>query len=234
MGLQGTEGIVIDEWPQNEQILDDIATVVFIGDIFPPERLDAPAAVKASLGRLMARGAGIVCLHFATGLRAEHVAADGYHPLLDWLGGYYAHKCPHHSSVAKICTSTITPTKGSHPILRGWQEFTFDDEPYWNIYFGSEGPDDRVTPLASSMLPPEEPQKETVAWAVTRDDGGRGVGIVLPHYFRSWRIDDLRTLVLNAVGWTAKIDIPAEGIRSPAPDLAAFHPAAVDPDPPAR
>ena len=112
------------------------------------------------------------------------------------------------------------------PISRGWREFTFDDEPYWNIYFGNKGSDTRVTPLASSMLPPEDPQKETVAWAVTREDGGRGVGIVLPHYFRSWRIDDLRTLVLNAVGWTAKLEIPAEGIRSPVPDLAAFHPAA--------
>ena len=131
---------VFSEWPQDPRALDDAATIVFIGDLFPPERMDDPAGIKARLATLMDRGCGIVCIHYATGLRAEHVAEDGDHPLLGWLGGYYAAGCPHHRSLAKVCTATLAPESGDHPVLRGWETFTFDDEPYWNIYFGKDGP----------------------------------------------------------------------------------------------
>lgn len=116
-------------------------------------------------------------------------------------------------------------------MLRGWKAFTFDDEPYWNNYFGKRGMAENVTSLAYAMLPADAPKKETLAWAVERPDGGRGVGIVLPHYFRSWEVDDLRTLVLNAVCWTAKIEVPPEGVQTTLPDLATFEPTSVDPKP---
>ena len=115
--------------------------------------------------------------------------------------------------------------------MRGWKTFTFDDEPYWNNYFGKEGLAPNVTPLAFSMLPPEKPQREIVAWAVQRTDGGRGVGIVLPHYFRNWRVDDLRTLTLNSICWTARLDVPPKGVKCSLPDLATFEPGSVDPQP---
>ena len=229
--IQPVRGEVFYQWPEEKSVLDDARTVVFIGDIFPPERMDQPAKVKAELSAMMDRGCGIVCIHYATGLRAEHVTEDGNHPLLEWLGGYFAAGCPHHRSVARVTPATIVPEKGDHPVLRGWKEFTFDDEPYWNNYFGKQGLAENVTPLASSMLPPEKPQKEIVAWAVERTDGGRGMGIVLPHYFRSWRVDDLRTLVLNGICWTAKLDVPPEGVKSSPGDLSAFKPGSVDPRP---
>jgi hypothetical protein len=53
----------------------------------------------------------------------------------------------------------------------------------------------------------------------------------VPHYFRNWRIDDLRTLILNSIAWSAKVEIPAEGIVSSLPDLAHFQPDSVDPKP---
>ena len=221
---------VFERWP-DEPSLVGVASIVFIGDLFPPERLDNPDLVKRQLGRMMNAGCGMVCLHFATGLRKQHVAEDGDHPLLAWLGGYYSSGCPHHRSTAKVCTATIEPESNDHPILRGWGKFTFDDEPYWNNYFGKEGPAENVTSLAFSMLPPEEPKKETVAWAVQRKDGGRGVGIVMPHFYRNWRGNDLRTLVLNSICWSANLDVPADGVKSPVPDLAAFEPAGIDPQP---
>ena len=212
-----------------ERALEDAATIVFIGDIFPPEQMDRPAEIKAQLARLMGRGCGIVCVHYATGLRGNHVRADGDHPLLHWLGGYFASGCPHHASVARVCTATLAPENNNHPILQGWRSFTFDDEPYWKIYFGKEGAGRKVTPLVYAMLPPGKPEKETVAWAIEREDGGRGAGIVVPHFFRSWRIDDLRTLGLNSVFWTAKLDVPPSGVKSSLPELAVFKPGAIDP-----
>jgi len=222
---------VLDDWPKDKQALADVRTVVFLGDIFPPEKMDDPARVKAELAELMDRGCGLVCIHYATGLRAQDVAEDGDHPLLKWLGGYFATGCKHHRSIARVLTATITPAPGDHPALRGFKEFTFDDEPYWNNYFGKDGPAENVTPLATSMLPPDKPKPEIVAWAVDRADGGRGMGIVLPHYFRNWRIGELRTLVLNGIFWTAKVEIPVEGVKAPLPDLSAFNPESLDPRP---
>jgi type 1 glutamine amidotransferase len=220
---------LVSEWPREEKIFGTVATIVMLGDLFPGETLAEPAKVKADLTRLMDRGCGMVCIHYATGLRAEHVGEDGDHPLLGWIGGYFSSGCPHHRSTARVCTATLVPAETAHPVLRGWKAFTFDDEPYWNNYFGKNGPAENVTPLVTSMLPPEDPKKETIAWAVERRDGGRGLGIVVPHFFRSWKIDDLRTLVLNGIFWTAKLDVPPEGLKSELPDLAAFEPAAVEP-----
>ncbi len=133
--------------------------------------------------------------------------------------------------VARVVTATLTPAEVDHPVLRGWKAFTFDDEPYWNNYFGKDGPAPNVTPLVTSMLPPDNPKKETVVWGVQRPDGGRGLGIVVPHFYRNWQIDDLRTLILNGICWTAKLDIPAAGVHGPLPDLSKFEPAAVEPQP---
>ena len=107
--------------------------------------------------------------------------------------------------------------------------FTLNDEPYINNYFGKDGPAKNVTALATAMLPPEKPNKETVVWAAERADGGRGIGVVMPHFYRNWQLDDLRTLILNAIVWTAKHDVPKGGVQVKLPDLATFKPAAVEP-----
>ena len=223
---------VVYQWPDDLRVLDTADTVVFIGDTFPPNRFAGSSAILARLGTMMDRGCGIVCVHYATGLRAEDVADDGEHPLLHWMGGYFATRCPHHQSVAKIYQeATITPTAADHPVSRGWNEFTLHDEPYINNYFGKD--DNKlaanVTALATSMLPPENPKREIVSWCVQRDDRGRGFGIVMPHFYRSWKIDDLRTFILNGIVWTAKRKIPPLGVQSELPELTVFAPESVEP-----
>jgi type 1 glutamine amidotransferase len=181
---------------------------------------------------MMRRGCGIVCVHYATGLRGEDVAADGNHPLLQWMGGYFATgKCPHHTSVARIFPeATITPASPDHPISRGWKEFTLHDEPYINNYFGKDenklAPN--VTALATSMLPPENPKRETVAWCVERGDGGRGFGIVMPHFYKNWADEDLRRFILNGIVWSAGLEVPDGGVGTTLVDLAGFKPESVE------
>lgn len=222
---------VMTEWPAGgAKQLADVASVVFIGDLFPPEVMPNRDAAMKDLAAMTARGCGIVCIHYATGLEARHVSPEGDHPLLHWTGGYFATRCKHHKSVARVFSeATIEPAKGEHPVLRGWKSFTIHDEPYINNYFGKGGPAKNVTALATAMLPPEKPQRETVAWAAERPDGGRGAGIVMPHYYKNWRNDDLRTLILNAIVWTAKREVPKAGVKVEPPDLAVFKPAAVEP-----
>jgi type 1 glutamine amidotransferase len=230
-GRPALKAEVVTEWPKDgEKAFADVASVVFIGDLFPPEVMPNRDAIMKDLAAMTRRGCGIVCVHYATGLEAKHVAADGDHPLLHWTGGYFATRCNHHKSVARVFKeATIEPAKADHPVLRGWKAFTLHDEPYINNYFGKGGPAKTVTALATAMLPPEKPNRETVAWAAERPDGGRGVGVVMPHFYRNWRLNDLRTLILNAVVWTATQEVPKDGVRVELPDLATFQPAAVEP-----
>jgi type 1 glutamine amidotransferase len=230
--VRGVRAEVISEWPQDRQKLQSIASVVFTGDRFPPEEMPDRDRIMADLKSMMNHGCGLVCVHYATGLGANHVAPDGDHPLLAWMGGYFATRCPHHQSIARIYeAATIEPTKADHPVLRGWKAFTVHDEPYIRNYFGKEGLAKNVTPLATSQLPPEAPQQEIVAWGVSRPDGGRGAGIVMPHFYKNWRVDDLRMLIMNAIVWSTKLDVPAEGVKTPLPELARFEPQSIEPPP---
>lgn len=230
--VQGFQALVVSEWPNDSNLLEGIATVVFSGDRFPPAEMKDGKRAMADLTKMMDRGCGIVCFHYATGLGADHVPPDGNHPLLHWMGGYFATRCLHHQSVARIYEAAkIEPTEGRHPVLRGWKPFTVHDEPYIKNYFGKDGPAANVTALATSQLPPEAPQRETVAWAVSRKDGGRGVGVVMPHFYKNWRVDDLRMLILNGVVWTAQREVPADGVKTTLPDLLRFEPASIEPRP---
>jgi hypothetical protein len=51
-------------------------------------------------------------------------------------------------------------------------------------------------------------------WAVERSDGGRGFGFTGGHFHLNWQNDDQRRLLLNALVWLAKLDVPSGGIDS--------------------
>lgn len=230
--VPGVKADVVYAWP-GKALRDAASTVVFIGDAFPPNRFPDVKRNLADLNEMMKRGCGIVCVHYATGLWGQDVTADGAHPLLGWLGGYFGNNtCLHHPGIARVYpAATITPAAAQHPISRGWKEFTLHDEPYINSYFGRDGNRlaSNVTALATSMLPPEAPQREIVAWCVARGDGGRGFGIVMPHFYRNWANDDLRCFILNGIVWSAKLEVPVEGVQTRLPDLKDFKPALVEP-----
>ncbi len=232
--VPGIQVQVVKSWPTASE-REKADTVVFIGDTFPAGRFPNAQQNLDDLRIMMQRGCGIVCVHYATGLLGEDVTKEGDHPLLEWMGGYFANRsCPHHESFAKIFESaTITPA-ASHPICRGWKSFTIKDEPYTNNFFGKEGNRvaANVTQLATSMLPPENPKPECVAWCVERADKGRGFGIVMPHFYKNWKNDDLRRFIMNGIVWTARIDVPENGVETTVPELAMFSPESVEPLPP--
>lgn len=231
--LPGVKVDIFHEWPKDKAVRDAASSVVFIGDTFPPNRLPDAKQNLAELGEMMQRGCGIVCVHYATGLKGEDVAADGDHPLLRWMGGYFAHRsCLHHESIAKIFPeATITPAAPRHPAWRGCREFTLNDEPYIQNYFGGPGnqPAANVTVLATSMLPQDAPKQEAVSWCVERADGGRGFAVVMPHFYRNWKLEELRRYILNGIVWSAKLEVPFDGVKTALPDLSRFAPSAVEP-----
>jgi hypothetical protein len=49
---------------------------------------------------------------------------------------------------------------------------------------------------------------------VERNDGGRGFGFTGGHFYKNWWSPDFRKLILNAIAWTAKAEVPKDGIAS--------------------
>lgn len=58
----------------------------------------------------------------------------------------------------------------------------------------------------------EDKQPQHMAWATQRAEGGRGFGCSGGHVHWNWGHDQFRKLFLNAIVWTAGLDIPADGV----------------------
>ncbi|MFP6903899.1 MAG: hypothetical protein VCG02_01685, partial [Verrucomicrobiota bacterium] len=60
-------------------------------------------------------------------------------------------------------------------------------------------------------------EQQTVAWAYERPGGGRGFGFTGGHNHISWQSDGFRKIVLNAILWTAGVEVPPGGLDSKRP-----------------
>jgi type 1 glutamine amidotransferase len=224
--LPGAEAVVVHNgWPQDESVLDNAAAVVFYLDGGGNDHLALVHAAK--IEKLIATGTGIVNLHFAL----EVAAGDGGDRFLKWIGGYFEINW----SVNPVWEASFARFP-DHPVARGVKPFSILDEWYYHMRFPADMKG--VTPILQA-LPPESTLKQpdgthsnnpavresvitrkemqTLAWAFERPDGGRGFGFTGGHMHKNWGNDNFRKLVLNAIAWTAKIDIPADGVPSATP-----------------
>ncbi len=224
--LANTPGIKVyvytNGWPANSDQLDGAATIVIYsdgGEGHPALQDDH----LQRLAKLMNQGTGLVCLHYAVEPTMEH----GEKEFLDWIGGCFEINRsvnPHWNADFK--------TFPDHPITRGLKPFNMRDEWYFNMRFrdGMQG----VQPILAAFPPPETMQRadgphegnpavreavkrgepQTLAWAFERPDGGRGFGFTGGHFHKNWADDNLRKLVLNAILWTAKVEVPPDGVNS--------------------
>lgn len=194
--------VVTGGWPEDEHVFDGAGAIVLYmdgGSGHPALKGDR----METLGKLMKKGVGLVCLHYALEVPKDPSGEQ----LLDWIGGYYER--PY--STNPMNEPALTQASPKHPISRGWKSFQLKDEWYYRIRF-REG-DRRVTPILTAMLPKEAPEKQVLAWAIEREDGGRGFGFTGLHPHQNWNVPELRTLLVNAVLWTAKWNIPGEGAK---------------------
>jgi len=176
----------------------------------------------AVLGALAKKGVGIGMGHYAV----EVLADKGGPEWKDWIGGHYEN-----SFSCNPIWDADYKTFLTHPITRGVKPFTTKDEWYFNIRFreGKAGVKDILVATPSDAVRdgpyvhPKGPyphiqavkgQPETMMWAVERSDGGRGFGFTGGHFHRNWQNDDQRRLILNALVWLAKLEVPAGGINS--------------------
>jgi type 1 glutamine amidotransferase len=209
------------EWPSQEE-LSQAATVVIYSDgggghpALQGDRLQ-------QLDKEMKRGCGFLTLHYAV----EPTIEKGNKEFINWMGGAFEINWsvnPHWDANFKEFPA--------HPISSGVKPFSTNDEWYFFMRFrqGMKG----VTPILSDVAPEstmsrpdgahsgnlavresvKNKDKQHVAWAAERDGGGRGFGFTGGHYHKGWGNNDQRKLVLNAILWTAHIDVPAPGFES--------------------
>ncbi|MDA0787388.1 MAG: NPCBM/NEW2 domain-containing protein [Proteobacteria bacterium] len=214
------EVVVSKKWPEDESFFDKAATVVILSDGGGGH--PARPHLKQLKG-IMDKGTGFVCIHYAV----EIPKGEGGDAFLEWMGGYFET----HWSVNPHWDADFT-TIPEHPTTRGVKPFKMNDEWYYHMRFQPQG----VTPILSALPPEatlkrddgphsnnphvraavlERKEKQHVAWAYERPDGkGRGFGTTGLHYHKAWNNDNFRTMVLNAVVWTAGMEVPTDGVKS--------------------
>jgi putative heme-binding domain-containing protein len=212
-----TTEVYTDGWPRDDKAFDGAATVLFYCDGSDHDEQAHPLLRDKRLEtmqKLMGRGVGLVAVHYTVFVPNKR----GGEQFLDWLGGYFDYQsgdAPNHwYSKIKNCTAKVAPASPEHPISRGLKPFELHEEFYYNMRFRPD--DKRVTPILSAAIPDEKPQ--TVAWAVERKDGGRGFAYTGGHYHSNWDNENVRRMLLNALVWTAKGDVPVGGVQSRLPE----------------
>lgn len=213
------------EWPSQEELSKADTVVIYSdgGGGHPALQGDH----LAQLDKEMKRGCGFLTLHYAV----EPTIEKGGKEFIDWMGGCFEINWsvnPHWDANFKELPA--------HPISEGVKPFGTNDEWYFFMRFrpNMQG----VTPILSDVAPEstmsrpdgahsgnptvresvKKQEKQHVAWACERADGGRGFGFTGGHYHKGWANNEQRKLVLNAILWTAKAKIPADGVASTVTD----------------
>ena len=75
-------------------------------------------------------------------------------------------------------------------------------------------PEDLGLPAVDDPDEPKEGEDQVVAWTVERANGGRGFGTTGGHFYAQWWNPEWRRLMLNAIAWTARIEVPPAGVDS--------------------
>ncbi len=206
-------------WPADLSVLDGASTIVcyFDGVQEKPEPFNNPER-NAYLQKLMDAGTGLVTLHQASTVPANNDTI----PLNNWLGA--RRNGMWDRTTEKVTLKPFTP---GHPISAGVGEFTYEDEFYPTLMFTENM--QNITPILRSEVTPKfgdakkqaanPPAKgeHTLAWAYDRKDGGRAFGFTGAHYVEGLNVPALRQMIVNAIAWTAKIEVPKNGIAIPEP-----------------
>ena len=219
------EAVVLEDigYPKNESILEGADTIVIFctghgNHLLNPKLNEFDA--------LMKKGTGVVMIHWAT----EAVSGAPGDKFLQWMGGF----CDLNWSVNPHWKPNFKPRK--HAIWNGVQPFSVDDEWYYHMRFI----EDRTgfTPILTDVPPMDTLKRPDgmrsgnpavrkavangesphVGWAYERPEGGRGFGFTGGHNHESWQDDNYRKVMLNAILWTAGMEVPKKGVNSSAPD----------------
>jgi hypothetical protein len=233
--LAGVPGVTADVytmgWPSKTvdgKTVDDSAALdganaVFIfadgGKGHPAIQGDRMNVIDA----LEAKGVGLGFGHYGVEVPA---GATG-DAMQRWNAGYYETNF----SVNPMWAPDFQ-TFPNHPVTRGVGPFATHDEWYFNMRWVSPAATTgRITPILTAKpsddvrdgpyVSPRGPyphivadsgRTETMMWVYERPNGGRSFGFTGGHTHANWGDVNQRRVVLNALLWIAKADVPAGGV----------------------
>lgn len=222
--VSGIEATVIEGgWPKDTSVLEGVAAIVIGCD--GNSLIGAESNWKA-LDAIAGKDTGLAFIHYSLDPGTQY----GKY-LRDWIGGYYEQ----HWSVNPFWRAEFKSLP-THPVTRGVRPFTVHDEWYYHMRFVDQMKG--VTPLLTAVPPdstrkrPDGPHSnnptvrarlgkpEHVAWAYERPDGSRGFGCTGGHTHWVYAQNDFRKLMLNAICWIAKVDVPVGGVTTETPTVA--------------
>ncbi|MCC7009981.1 MAG: ThuA domain-containing protein [Acidobacteria bacterium] len=234
--LAGVKGVTVDVyangWPSktvNGQTVDDSAALdgaaaVLIyadgGAGHPAIQRDHMAIVDA----LAAKGVGLGFGHYGVEVPA---GATG-EAMQRWIGGYYETNYSVNPMWAPAFNSFPR-----HPVTRGVAPFSNHDEWYFNMrWTPDQAARARMTPILTATpsddvrkgpyVSPKGPyphviadsgKVETMMWVYERANGGRSFGFTGGHTHANWGDPNQRRVVLNALLWIARVEVPPGGVR---------------------
>lgn len=191
----GVETVVSLGWPEDSKVADGASTIVLYTNPAAEFLLDSPH--RDQLDVLMRKGVGLVTIHWASSVRKENFERLGPR-WLSYLGGTWVSNVGLHTG-----KSPLKQLRPDHPIHRGWTGYELHDEYYLNPTITSD-----ATPLLQVTA---EDRPVVVGWAYQRPGGGRSFGTTLGHFYRNFQQQEFRRMIVNAILWTAQVEIPQTG-----------------------
>lgn len=220
------DGKNVSGWPDDTSVLEGASAIIMYCD-GGAGHLAMPHLKE--LDALAAKGVGIGAIHY--GVEVPKGEAGDY--FTKWIGGYFETFW----SVNPHWKAEVTSLP-KHPVANGVHPFSTNDEWYYHMRFrpNMEG----VTPIIAA-IPPDKTREgkddahggnptvrdgvgkslpEVTVWvAENKDTTNRGFGCTGGHVHWNWAQDDFRKTILNAIVWTAKMEVPANGVESKRPTI---------------
>jgi type 1 glutamine amidotransferase len=224
--LAGVKGLEVEvhnnHWVRDDKVLETADAVVIYADGGGGH----PALQgnhKELLQKLVNRGGGVMMMHYAVECPKEGPSGEMFR---EWIGGAYEN-----SFSCNPIWEADYKSFPVHPIAQGIKPFKIADEWYFSIRFqeGMKGVTSLLVATPSDetrdgpYVHPKGPyphiqarkgEAETMMWCKEREDGGRGVGFTGGHFHKNWADDNFRKIVLNAMLWIAKVEVPEGGVES--------------------
>ena len=205
------------------QIADADVVLLYSGLNYGPSGntnpLDDPARL-AAMQRLMDKGAGLITLHQASTVPSQASKI----PMADWLGAVRFGLADRTTELASVHASGP-----ANSVANGVKTFDYLDEFYPTLTFSTTT---KVTPILTARVHiqtrdnrpvyDEPPMDHVIAWAAERPNGGRSFGFTGAHYLATFDQPEIRKILLNAILWTAKRDVPADGATTNAPTMPHY------------
>ncbi len=208
-------------WPAADTAFDGAAAVIIYCD-GGGKHPALEGTRRQLLDGLAAKGVGLGFMHYGVEVPADNGGGE----FKRWIGGYY--------ETNYSCNPMWSPEYQKfpdHPVARGVKPFSNHDEWYFNIRWAEN--EKGVTPILTAVpsdqvrggpyVHPKGPYEhilaargrtETMMWVFDSPGRGRGFGFTGGHTHANWGNDNQRKVVLNAILWAAKAEVPRDGVAS--------------------